>query len=168
VAIVAISIPALIIVQVQPWVRAILLGKSRLLSSLLLGRLSSLAGVSIFFLSFAEGIGLRGCTLSPTPHLSFIFTDSAHAGLTSGFTLLAASLRGGYFSSVESLWGAIAWQERELGEMLGVTILKKRDSRALFLSPLLHAAPLRKSFPTAGFYELLRSPLSESLAYVRL
>lgn len=38
--------------------------------------------------------------------------------------------------------------------MHDVWFTSKRDRRALFLVPLLYWGPLRKAYPTSGFFEL--------------
>jgi len=56
--------------------------------------------------------------------------------------------------SVELLFRNARWLERELSEFLGITLLNKRDHRTLFTIPLFYSAPLRKRYPTVGFYEI--------------
>jgi NADH:ubiquinone oxidoreductase subunit C len=52
--------------------------------------------------------------------------------------------------------------------MHGIFYLAKRDRRALFLVPLLYWAPLRKSFPASGFYELRLEAETQKLIYLRV
>ena len=56
--------------------------------------------------------------------------------------------------SVERQFRNARWLERESGEMHDVWFHNKRDRRALYLVPLLYWAPLRKTYPVSGFYEL--------------
>lgn len=43
--------------------------------------------------------------------------------------------------------------------MLGIFIRNKRDRRSLFLPSLIGLAPLRRSTPTCGFFEISSSPV---------
>ena len=69
--------------------------------------------------------------------------------------------------SLEAAFRNLRWLEREAGELLGVFFSAKIDRRSLFTPPYLYTAPLRKSFPTSGFYELVVSPLVGGLTLAR-
>jgi hypothetical protein len=56
--------------------------------------------------------------------------------------------------SWERLFRNAWWLERELGENFGLFIAGKHDRRSLFLIPLVYQAPLRKTYPVGGFFEL--------------
>lgn len=58
--------------------------------------------------------------------------------------------------TIEYIWPSAAWQEREAVEMVGASFYWKRDSRSLFLLPIFLLTPLKKVFPTSGYYELTR------------
>lgn len=68
---------------------------------------------------------------------------------------------------MESLFRNLRWLEREAAELLGLFFEAKVDRRSLFTPPYLYTAPLRKAFPTGGFYELVMSPLAGGLTLVR-
>lgn len=57
-------------------------------------------------------------------------------------------------ASIETLYRNARWLERESGEMSDLWFTQKRDRRALFLVPLLYWGPLRRAFPTSGFFDL--------------
>lgn len=59
---------------------------------------------------------------------------------------------------MEALFRNAKWLEREASEMHGWFFSLKRDRRVLFLIPVFFLTPLKKSFPVAGFYELLLCP----------
>lgn len=67
--------------------------------------------------------------------------------------------------SIESLYFNAKWLEREAAEMSGWFFLKKRDRRVLFLIPVLFNAPLNKTYPVGGFFDLLLCPLTNKLTF---
>lgn len=71
-------------------------------------------------------------------------------------------------SSSESLFFSLLWQERECAEMLGVFFSNKSDRRSSFLPHMRNLAPLRKSTPTGGFFELSMDYLFERSTWSRL
>ncbi len=81
--------------------------------------------------------------------------------------LVLFSLNGaGAFFTIEPLFFNARWLEREVAEMCGSFFLAKRDRRALFLTPLLYWAPLRKAFPVGGFFEVRLSFEDGKLVYL--
>jgi NADH:ubiquinone oxidoreductase subunit C len=88
----------------------------------------------------------------------------------SGAPLLVLSVAGRRRESpsVEHLFRNARWLEREVSEMHGWRFTAKRDRRSLFLSPLLSWAPLRKSFPTGGFYEARLDPLTSRVTFAHV
>ena len=57
-------------------------------------------------------------------------------------------------STIEIAFRNARWLERESGEMHDIWFKQKRERRALFLVTLLYWGPLRKTYPTSGFFEL--------------
>jgi hypothetical protein len=68
-------------------------------------------------------------------------------------------------ASGEAFFRNCRWLEREAGEMSGVVFLGKRDRRTLFGLPVFYANPLRKAFPTGGFFDLGVCPLTHKLTF---
>lgn len=62
--------------------------------------------------------------------------------------------------SIERLFRNSRWLEREVSENLGLFFSGKRDSRALFLVPILYWAVFKKDFPAEGLTELRLDPWS--------
>ncbi len=79
------------------------------------------------------------------------------------FTLYILSLRNKASQSLERMFRNARWLEKESAEMHDWFFLSKRDRRALFLMPLLYFAPLKKTFPVSGFFELRLNPKDGSL-----
>jgi len=57
--------------------------------------------------------------------------------------------------SFESLFLNLKWQEREIKEFFGINFLNKYDLRSLYLWNNFLGFPLKKDFPTIGFFELI-------------
>lgn len=68
-------------------------------------------------------------------------------------------------ASAEAFFRNARWLEREAGEMSGVWFIGKRDRRTLFGLPVFYANPLRKAFPTGGFFDLGLCPLTHKLVF---
>lgn len=56
--------------------------------------------------------------------------------------------------SVEKLFRNAKWLERETFDFFNVFFKNKKDRRSLFTIPIFYESPLKKKFPTVGFYEL--------------
>jgi NADH:ubiquinone oxidoreductase subunit C len=52
--------------------------------------------------------------------------------------------------------------------MFGIFWDASADRRSLFTCPFLWGSPLRRTFPTCGFFEVSLSPLTGDLAPVRV
>ena len=59
------------------------------------------------------------------------------------------------FNSFETYFFNLKWQERECREFLGINFFNKNDNRSLFLWNNFIGYPLKKDFPTVGFFELI-------------
>jgi NADH:ubiquinone oxidoreductase subunit C len=70
--------------------------------------------------------------------------------------------------SAEGLFRNARWLEREAAEAYGLFFLGKRDRRALFTVPLLYNSPLRKKYPTIGFYEIFFCNFLKKLKFKNL
>jgi hypothetical protein len=57
--------------------------------------------------------------------------------------------------SLDNLFFNLKWQERECREFLGINFEHKCDNRSLFLWNTFIGNPLKKDFPTMGFFELV-------------
>ena len=57
-------------------------------------------------------------------------------------------------SSIDSLFGNAKWLEREVREFFNMNYLNKTDNRSLFLWSGFLGNPLKKNYPTIGFFEL--------------
>ena len=57
-------------------------------------------------------------------------------------------------SSMDSLFGNAKWLEREVREFFNMNYLNKTDNRSLFLWSGFLGNPLKKNYPTIGFFEL--------------
>lgn len=68
-------------------------------------------------------------------------------------------------ASGEAFFRNCRWLEREAAEMGGVRFQGKRDRRTLFGLPVFYASPLRKAFPTGGFFDLGVCPLTHKLTF---
>jgi len=68
-------------------------------------------------------------------------------------------------ASGEAFFRNCRWLEREAGEMGGVSFLGKRDRRTLFGLPVFYSNPLRRAFPTGGFFDLGLCPLTHKLTF---
>lgn len=68
-------------------------------------------------------------------------------------------------ASGEAFFRNCRWLEREAGEMGGIHFLGKRDRRSLFGLPVFYANPLRRAFPTGGFFDLGLCPLTHKLRF---
>ena len=86
--------------------------------------------------------------------------------LVGGVKLLTLSYsKNSKTQSQEKLFRNAKWLEREASEMNGWFFENKRDRRVLFLIPVFFSTPLKKSFPTGGFFEILLCPFSNKLSY---
>jgi NADH dehydrogenase (ubiquinone) Fe-S protein 3 len=70
--------------------------------------------------------------------------------------------------SAEVLFRNARWLEREAAESYGLFFSGKRDRRALFTVPLLYNSPLRKKYPTIGFYEIFFCSFLKKLKFKNL
>ena len=68
-------------------------------------------------------------------------------------------------ASIESLFRNARWLEREASEFFGLFFTNKSDRRALFTIPLFYNYPLRKKYPTGGFYEIFFCPIQNRLQW---
>lgn len=102
----------------------------------------------LFMLSFFESS--RCFVAEFKPSVTWVFVSLTCESVITNSTSLA---------SMERLWPALRWQEREGSDMLGIFIANKRDRRSLFLPSLLGLAPLRRATPTCGFFEVSSSPI---------
>ena len=59
-----------------------------------------------------------------------------------------------YINSIEFFFKNASWLEREVSDFFNIFFKNKKDRRTLFSIPLIYSAPLKKSFPTNGFYEI--------------
>jgi NADH:ubiquinone oxidoreductase subunit C len=57
--------------------------------------------------------------------------------------------------SFEKLFLNLKWQEREVKEFFGINFYNKSDLRSLYLWNNFLGFPLKKDFPTIGFFELI-------------
>lgn len=57
--------------------------------------------------------------------------------------------------SLDNIFLNLKWQERECREFLGLSFFNKTDNRSLFLWNGFIGYPLKKDFPTIGFFELI-------------
>jgi hypothetical protein len=112
-------------------------------------------------LFFFETISPAAKGLALTTALGYSFNEP------SSTIFFWAGLGGRVAPSLEAVFRNLRWLEREASEMLGLFFTSKVDRRSLFTPPYLYTAPLRKSFPTGGFYELVVSPLGGGLTLVR-
>ena len=69
---------------------------------------------------------------------------------------------------MELLFRNARWLEREAGEFFGFFFTHKADRRALFTIPLFYGAPLRRRYPTVGFYEIFFCPALKKLKFKHL
>ncbi len=60
-----------------------------------------------------------------------------------------------YIESFDFLFLNLKWQERECREFLGINFFNKSDNRSLYLWSNFIGYPLKKDFPTIGFFELV-------------
>jgi NADH:ubiquinone oxidoreductase subunit C len=56
--------------------------------------------------------------------------------------------------SIEFFFKNASWLEREVSDFFNIFFVNKRDRRTLFSIPLIYNAPLLKTFPVNGFYEI--------------
>ena len=94
--------------------------------------------------------------VAPSQLILFYFFSGVTCGLS---LILTLARRRNSFFSVETLFRNARWLERETAEMFGLFYQGKRDRRALFTMPLFYLAPLRKSYPSTGLYELALCPI---------
>lgn len=69
------------------------------------------------------------------------------------------------YKSIELLFRNAKWMEREVSEFFGFFFLNKSDRRCLFTIPLFYNFPLRKKYPTQGFYEIFFCPTLQRLFF---
>lgn len=72
---------------------------------------------------------------------------------------------GRHLASAEAFFRNARWLEREAGEMGGALFIGKRDRRTLFGLPIFYSNPLRRAFPTGGFFDLGLCPLTHKLVF---
>lgn len=123
--------------------------KVSLLGSVL--RLSSLSTYLFYFLSFYDISATIFQKLTTVLIYFFYSPVLSHLGSFVVSTNVATRPK-----TIEYIWPSAAWQEREAVEMVGASFYWKRDSRSLFLLPVFLLTPLKKVFPTSGYYELTR------------
>jgi len=68
--------------------------------------------------------------------------------------------------SLENLYAASAWLEREVGEMSGINFESKRDLRNLMLQYGDANAPFRKSYPSIGVKEIFYDSVVDTIVQV--
>lgn len=100
--------------------------------------------------------GPRGATLS---HLTWALVEGGGRARLMWFQL------GPRAASGEAFFRNCRWLEREAAEMSGVCFAGKRDRRTLFGLPVFYANPLRRAFPTGGFFDLGLCPLTHKLVF---
>lgn len=67
--------------------------------------------------------------------------------------------------SAEILFFNAKWLEREIAEMSGWFFFNKRDRRVMFLIPVVFTAPLLKTYPVGGFFDLMLCTLTNKLSF---
>ncbi len=123
--------------------------KVSLLGSVL--RLSSLSTYFFYFLSFYD------ISVTIFQKFSSVLLYFFHSPVLNHFgSFIVNSSIPTRPKTIEYIWPSAAWQEREAIEMVGASFYWKRDSRSLFLLPIFLLTPLKKVFPTSGYYELTR------------
>ena len=136
--------------------------------------LMPLVGLMWRFLLGFSGAFLLDCGAYEAPTLAF---GAPHPPLVTWAALQAAAGLWFFFTnpgphtpprSWERLFRNAWWLEREVAEVFGLFIAKKRDRRSLFLVPLVYQAPLRRLYPVGGFFELGLAPGRRSLAWRHL
>ena len=65
--------------------------------------------------------------------------------------------------SVAQLFSSARWLEREVSELFGVQLLGMVDRRNLLLQYGETSAPLKKSYPSIGWYEIFYLPAYNTL-----
>lgn len=91
--------------------------------------------------------------------LWYIFAVNAKKVLTLSWSSKQKS------NSIETLFRNAKWLEREASEMHGWFFAKKKDRRTLFLLPVFFLTPLKKTFPTGGFFEVALCPTTHNLTF---
>ncbi len=115
---------------------------------------SSISCYMFYFLGFYDNLTTKSQHYTST--LLYFFVP-LYSYLPLGAVVVPSSPSINYRpKTLENIWPGIAWQEREVEEMVGASFYHKRDSRSLFLLPMFLLTPLKKTFPTSGFYELSR------------
>ena len=70
--------------------------------------------------------------------------------------------------SIENLYYNCLWFERELAEMFNIIFKYKKDTRNLLLPYLDSTYPLKKNYPTIGYYNILYNITLEALYHTNL
>jgi len=113
--------------------------------------LSHMAQAAAFFLTFFEGVFVRTAkAISPAKVITFIFAETSN--FVTRFAAKVTTAMSSQLNSNETLIPSFSWQERELGEMLGVFLVGKSDKRSALLPSMQFLAPLVRTTPTGGFY----------------
>jgi len=115
---------------------------------------SSLSFYMFYFLGFYDNLSAKSQYYTST--LLYFFTPLCSYSSLSALVVPSSPYINFRPKTLEKIWPSISWQEREVEEMVGASFYHKRDSRSLFLLPMFLLTPLKKTFPTSGFYELSR------------
>ena len=115
---------------------------------------SSISPYMFYFLGFYDNLTTRSQQYTST--LLYFFVPRYGYSTLSALLVPSSPYINYRPKTIENIWPGISWQEREVEEMVGASFYYKRDSRSLFLLPMFLLTPLKKTFPTSGFYELSR------------
>ena len=71
-------------------------------------------------------------------------------------------------NSIEEIYFNCSWFEREISEMFNINFKYKKDTRNLLLPYLDKTFPLKKKYPTCGYYNILYNTNIETLLYYNI
>ena len=71
-------------------------------------------------------------------------------------------------NTIEILYFNCNWFEREISEMFNILFLYKKDTRNLLLNYTDKTFPLKKKYPTCGYYNVIYNINTETLIYYNI
>ena len=86
---------------------------------------------------------------------------------TVSYTVITATIEGIPVFSIENIYTAVSWLERESWEMFGVSFDGNTQMRRLLTDYGFRGFPLRKDFPMSGYKEVFFSYNTNRLEFVR-